>query len=171
MITLLDHFNCCLSSHLSISSTLPMKSTIIDQIFNINLLSLDKRKFQNKVRSKLTNTILNNEPILGQTESSITIGNQCSIDRIEKNRRNFYHVSNKVLHSSISSKELAFILNEPSDDSIAEVSDGEETRIETCKKLASVAAGVRIEQVFKETLSQTHHFRLNEIELLKMNQY
>ncbi|CAF4170726.1 unnamed protein product, partial [Rotaria magnacalcarata] len=128
-------------------------------------------KFQNKVRSKLTNTILNNEPILGQTESSITIGNQCSIDRIEKNRRNFYHVSNKVLHSSISSKELAFILNEPSDDSIAEVSDGEETRIETCKKLASLAAGVRIEQVFEETLSQKHHFRLNETELLKMNQY
>ncbi|CAF3542908.1 unnamed protein product, partial [Rotaria socialis] len=41
----------------------------------------------------------------------------------------------------------------------------------TCKKLASVAAGVRIEQVFEATLSQTHHFRLNETELLKMNQY
>ncbi|CAF2117289.1 unnamed protein product [Rotaria magnacalcarata] len=38
-----DHFNCCLSSHLSISSTLPMKPTIIDQIFNIKLLSLHKR--------------------------------------------------------------------------------------------------------------------------------
>ncbi|CAF2075057.1 unnamed protein product [Rotaria magnacalcarata] len=102
---------------------------------------------------------------------SITIGNQCSIDRIEENRQNFYHVSNKVLHPSISSKELSFISNEPSDDSIAEVSDGEETQMETCKKLASVAAGVRIEQVFEETLSQTHHFRLTEIELLKMNQY
>ncbi|CAF1339557.1 unnamed protein product [Rotaria magnacalcarata] len=191
MITLLDHFNCCLSSHLSISSTLPMKPTIIDQIFNIKLLSSGKRQAFDDTRcrhvssnevlnhpeafmlfyAKLTNTILNNEPILGQTESSITIGNQCSIDRIEKNRRNFYHVSNKVLHPSISSKELAFILNEPSDDSIAEVSDGEETRIETCKKLASVAAGIRIEQVFEETLSQKHHFRLNETELLKMNQY
>ncbi|CAF2045952.1 unnamed protein product, partial [Rotaria magnacalcarata] len=52
-------------------------------------------KFQNKVRSKLTNTILNNEPIFGQTESSITIGNQCSIDRTGENRKNFYHVSNK----------------------------------------------------------------------------
>ncbi|CAM4841061.1 unnamed protein product, partial [Rotaria magnacalcarata] len=86
-------------------------------------------KFQNKVRSKLTNTILNNEPILEQTESSITIGNQCSIDRIEENRKNFYHISNKVLHPSISSKELSFISNEPSDDAIAEVSNGEETRM------------------------------------------
>ncbi|CAM4836294.1 unnamed protein product, partial [Rotaria magnacalcarata] len=128
-------------------------------------------KFQNKVRSKLTNTILNKEPILGQTESSITIGNQCSIDRIEENRKNFYHASNKVLHPSISSKELSFILNEPSDDSIAEVSDGEETQMKTCKKLASVAAGARIEEVFEETLSQKHHFCLNETELSKMNQY
>ncbi|CAF4486468.1 unnamed protein product [Rotaria magnacalcarata] len=60
---------------------------------------------------------------------SITIGNQCSIDRIEENRKNFYHVSNKVLHPSISSKVLSFISNEPSDDSIAEVSDGEETQM------------------------------------------
>ncbi|CAF4416535.1 unnamed protein product [Rotaria magnacalcarata] len=36
------HFNCCLSSHLSISSTLPIKPTIIDQIFNIKLLSSGK---------------------------------------------------------------------------------------------------------------------------------
>ncbi|CAF5212125.1 unnamed protein product, partial [Rotaria magnacalcarata] len=87
-------------------------------------------KFQNKVQSKLTNTILNNEPILGQTESSITIGNQCSIDRIEENRKNFYHISNKVLNPSISSKELSFISNEPSDDFIAEVPDGEETQMD-----------------------------------------
>ncbi|CAM4786368.1 unnamed protein product [Rotaria magnacalcarata] len=91
-------------------------------------------KFQNKVRSKLTNTILNNEPIFGQTESSITIGNQCSIDRTGENRKNFYHVSNKVLHPSISSKELSFISNELSDDSIAEVSDGDETQMASSNK-------------------------------------
>ncbi|CAF2104675.1 unnamed protein product, partial [Rotaria magnacalcarata] len=32
-------------------------------------------------------------------------------------------------------------------------------------------AGVRIKQVFEETLSQKHHFCLNETELSKMNQY
>ncbi|CAF5179271.1 unnamed protein product, partial [Rotaria magnacalcarata] len=37
-----DHFNCCLSSHSSISSTLPMKPMIINQIFNIKLLSFGK---------------------------------------------------------------------------------------------------------------------------------
>ncbi|CAF4854420.1 unnamed protein product, partial [Rotaria sp. Silwood1] len=39
IITLFDHFICCLPSHLSISSTLSLESTIIDQIFNIKLLS------------------------------------------------------------------------------------------------------------------------------------
>ncbi|CAF4918574.1 unnamed protein product, partial [Rotaria magnacalcarata] len=90
--------------------------------------------FYAKVRSKLTNTILNNEPIFGQTESSITIGNQCSIDRTGENRKNFYPVSNKVLHPSISSKELSFISNELSDDSIAEVSDGDETQMASSNK-------------------------------------
>ncbi|CAF3486650.1 unnamed protein product, partial [Rotaria sp. Silwood2] len=39
IITLLNHFVCCLPSHLSISSTLSLEPTIIDQVFNIKLLS------------------------------------------------------------------------------------------------------------------------------------
>ncbi|CAF3894807.1 unnamed protein product, partial [Rotaria magnacalcarata] len=109
-------------------------------------------KFQNKVRSKLTNTILNNEPILEQTESSITIGNQCSIDRIEENRKNFYHISNKVLHPSISSKELSFISNEPSDDAIAEVSNGEETRMGRFREILAMKSYNN-----KTRFSTTHH--------------
>ncbi|CAF1541416.1 unnamed protein product [Rotaria magnacalcarata] len=61
MITLLDHFNCCLSSHLSISSTLPMKPTIIDQIFNIKLLSSGKRQAFDDTRCRhvSSNEVLN----------------------------------------------------------------------------------------------------------------
>ncbi|CAF4545999.1 unnamed protein product, partial [Rotaria magnacalcarata] len=55
------HFNCCLSSHLSISSTLPMKPTIIDQIFNMKLLSSGKRQAFDDTRCRhvSSNEVLN----------------------------------------------------------------------------------------------------------------
>ncbi|CAF1550399.1 unnamed protein product, partial [Rotaria sp. Silwood1] len=42
---------------------------------------------------------------------------------------------------------------------------------ETCKKLASVAAGVSINETYEDTLKQRHFFRLRQNELLKMNKY
>ncbi|CAF3169111.1 unnamed protein product [Rotaria socialis] len=38
-----------------------------------------------------------------------------------------------------------------------------------CKKLASVASGVMIEEIYERTLPQTHDFRLNQTEIVKLN--
>ncbi|CAF4860384.1 unnamed protein product [Rotaria sp. Silwood1] len=116
--------------------------------------------------------MLNNESLPGQTESSITIGNQYSNYRIEKKTKKTDHIfNNHAQCRSIPSEKLSFFQNKTSNDSIDKICDSEETRKEACKKLASVASGVPIDEIFEDTLPQKHNFRLNETELAKMNRF
>ncbi|CAF3628835.1 unnamed protein product [Rotaria sordida] len=187
--------NIVLSSSI-LSSSIPGNSTSINESITFLNEQLSKTKSlitmktpmrsydsksQNDIELKLENSlsiiksrksaILNKTPIPGQTRSSIKIGNQCSNNQIEENRKNIDHILNEEIPSqSMPSKKLLFVPNETSNDSIAEVSDDEETKKKTCIKLASVATGIPIEQVFEQTLSQKYSFRLNETDLLKMNQ-
>ncbi|CAF2882947.1 unnamed protein product [Rotaria sp. Silwood2] len=75
------------------------------------------------------NIMLNNESLPGQTESSITIGNQYSNHRIEKKTKKTDHIfNNHAQCPSISSEKLSFLTNKTTNDSIDEIYDGEETR-------------------------------------------
>ncbi|CAF2146068.1 unnamed protein product [Rotaria magnacalcarata] len=101
------------------------------------------------------NSVLNDEPLPGQTESSITICTRFSTDSIEKKRKNIDDTFNKELPCSSMS--------------YSNTSHDEDRRKENCKKLASVASGVMIEEIYERTLPQKHDFRLNQTEIVKLN--
>ncbi|CAF3717580.1 unnamed protein product [Rotaria sordida] len=110
--------------------------------------------------------VLNKDPIPGETESSITIIKRCSNKLIKDKQKTTDHILNKA--SDTSQQPMYYkksFLNKTFDDSIHQVPD------ETCKKLASVAAGVSIDETYEDTLKQKHFFRLSQNELLKMNKY
>ncbi|CAF4808358.1 unnamed protein product, partial [Rotaria socialis] len=109
------------------------------------------------------NSVLNDEPLPGQTESSITICTRFSTDSIEKKRKNIDDTFNKELPCSSMS------YSNTSHYSITYSTHDEDIRKENCKKLASVASGVMIEEIYERTLPQTHDFRLNQTEIVKLN--
>ncbi|CAF4046711.1 unnamed protein product [Rotaria sp. Silwood2] len=113
--------------------------------------------------------ILNDEPLRGQTHSSITIGERTTDASIFKKRKINDHRLNKNSCQSSSSSQDSFLSDvAPNNSTINSIHD-EETRKQDSKTLASVASGVIIEETFEETLSQKHHFRLNQSELIKLN--
>ncbi|CAF3994377.1 unnamed protein product, partial [Rotaria sp. Silwood1] len=262
IITLFDHFICCLPSHLSISSTLSLESTIIDQIFNIKLLSSGQcpsclYSFKKKETTNMLIIEINNLNNLTdalahffdrEEVSSFTCSNCCKCVKLDKRitinelspiliinfkrcRVSFdsteklshqvnynelldvfpymtsYSVASSDKTENIDSSNNFFyklyaIINHIGDDlnsghyycyvrsvdnlwflvddvhcrtvSSAEVLNHPQALMlfyETCKKLASVAAGVSINETYEDTLKQRHFFRLRQNELLKMNKY
>ncbi|CAF3269861.1 unnamed protein product [Rotaria sp. Silwood2] len=147
-----------------------MSTTSPDNISSKNITESNLENTHSIISSRKS-IIVNNGPFAGQTESTIIIGNQNSNHQIEKKIKTDHISNNHTKCRSMFSEKLSSLKRKTTDDSIDEISDGEEKRKKACKTLASVASGVPIDEIFEDTLPYKHKFYLNETELAKMNQF
>ncbi|CAF3179937.1 unnamed protein product, partial [Rotaria sp. Silwood2] len=143
-----------------IITTKAMQSDNLNSLRNIQSMSDNTLSTVNSSKT----IVLNKDPVPEETESSITIIKKCSNKLIKDKQKTIDHILNKDISQQPMYYKKSF-LNKTFDDSIHQVSD------ETCKKLASVAAGVPIDEIYEDTLEQKHFFRLSQNELLKMNKF